>query len=298
MPLSTIAVTGGNGTVGSHLLAHLADHGYETVNLSRGSRREDHSDRYVRVDLTDAGAVHGAFAKADPDAVVHLGMIPTPDSNPDHDVFASNAQSTWHVLEAAEAQGVERVTLASSLCAVGAGFEPDPVTHSSLPIDEEIPCTPSTSYGVGKQTLEVVADGFGRRAGAPTQVASLRYPWVTTERDIRETFVEPDRTLGAVRDLPEDEWWSARNSLFTYVHVDDAVRATRLAAETDLDGHERFFLSASDTNLETPTSDVLDECFPDAERRRDFEAYEALLDTSKAEDLLGWEPAKSWRDFR
>ncbi|MFC7166135.1 NAD-dependent epimerase/dehydratase family protein [Halospeciosus flavus] len=294
MSLSTIAVTGGNGTVGSHLLAHLAEHGYETVNLSRGSCREEHSDEYVRVDLTDPGAVHGALAKADPDAVVHLGMVPTPESNPDHETFESNAQSTWHVLEAAEAQGIERVALASSLCAVGAGFEPEPVTHPYFPIDEETPPTPSTSYGVGKQTLEVVADGFGRREGAPTQIASLRYPWVTTEADIRETFVESDRSLDAVQQF--DDWVSKRNTLFTYIHIDDAVRATRLAVETDLDGHERFFLSAPDTNLETPTADVLDECFPDTECRRNFEAYEALVDTSKAQDVLGWEAEKRWRD--
>ena len=52
-----VAVTGGNGRVGKHVLEHLASEGYRTVNLSRGKREEDHSDAYIRTDLLDAGEV-------------------------------------------------------------------------------------------------------------------------------------------------------------------------------------------------------------------------------------------------
>jgi len=82
MTLDTIVVTGGNGTVGSAILAHLNEHGYTTVNLARGRRRETASDRYVRTDLLDAGETYGALAKADADAIVHVGRSRTRTGTP------------------------------------------------------------------------------------------------------------------------------------------------------------------------------------------------------------------------
>lgn len=294
--MSTIAVTGGNGTLGHAVLQHLAEHDYHTVNVSRGSRREEVSDAYVRADLTSPGDVHGALASADPDAVVHLGMLPSPESNPGHEVFESNAFSPFLVLEAAEAQAVERVVLASSLCAIGAGFEPEPNEPSYLPLDEAHPRRPSTSYGIGKQALEDVGAGFGRRDGAPTGIVSLRFPWVTDETAIRETFVEPDRTLDGLHE--SGAFWPARQSYFTYLHTADAVRAVQCAIEADVDGHETIFLNAADTNAETPTPELVDECYPASDRTQTLSGHESLVDTSKAERLLDWSPERSWRDYR
>ena len=41
MSLERVAVTGGNGRIGEATLREFADHGYETVDLARGGRRED-----------------------------------------------------------------------------------------------------------------------------------------------------------------------------------------------------------------------------------------------------------------
>jgi len=131
-----VAVTGGNGRVGKHVLEHLASEGYRTVNLSRGKREEDHSDAYIRTDLLDAGEVYGALAKGDPDAVVHLGMIPSPEQTPGYRTYESNVMSSYHVLEAAGELGVDTAVLASSFSAIGGGFEPDAITVDYLPVDE------------------------------------------------------------------------------------------------------------------------------------------------------------------
>lgn len=292
--MPTIAVTGGNGFLGRFLLEHLADHGYETVNISRGSRSESTANRYVRADLTDSGDVHAALAEAEPEAIVHLAMLPRPGNDPGHTVFESNALSPYLVLEAAEAREIDRVVLASSLCAIGAGFEPEPNQPDYLPLDEAHPPRPSTPYGIGKQALEVVGAGFGRRDGEPTGIVSLRFPWVTDEDAIRETFVDGDRTLDGLRE--SGALWNATQTYFTYIHVADAVRAIRLAIETDLDGHETVFLNAADSNSETPTQELIAECYPDAERRASLDGYDALVDTSKATRVLDWRPEHSWRD--
>jgi len=292
----TVAVTGGNGRVGRAVLEHLVDEGFRTVNLSRGSREEDHADAYLRTDTLEMGEVYGSLAKSDADAVVHLGMIPTPESGPGFKTFESNAMSTYHVLEAATELGVESVTLASSLSAMGGGFEPDSVTVDALPVDESHRLTPSTAYGLGKQTLETVADGFARRADGPRTISSLRFPWIVDDELARETFAEPDRRLAALRESPQ--FHTQRNTLFAYVHVSDMVELVARAVTAAFQGHERFWVSAPDTVTETPTAEVVESVFPDAERRDGFpeEEYAALVDTSKAESLLEWTPEWRWRE--
>ena len=293
--MTTVAVTGGNGTIGRRVLAGLSDAGYGTVNVSRGSRREDVADDYLRADLLDAGEVYGALATSDADAVVHLGMIPTPSESPGFVTFRSNAMTTYHVLEAAAALDVGTVCLASSLSAIGGGFEPEPVEPRYLPVDEDHPLTPSNPYGLGKQVIEVIADGFARRDGAPS-VASFRFPWTIDDETMRSRFVETDRSLEAVRE--DDDYLSQRNSLFSYVHVDDAARAVRLAVEVDLSGHERFFLSATDTSLSTPTADVVEDVYPTATALGELDDRRTLVKTTRAEERLGWRAERTWTDLR
>lgn len=295
MGIETVAVTGGNGQLGGAVLAHLGEHGYWTVNLSRGKRREEEADAYLTTDLVDPGDVYGALARADPDAVVHLGMIPTPERTSGHVTFESNAMSTYHVLAAAEALDAGTVVLASSLSALGAGFEDDPVDVWYLPVDEAHPLTPSNPYGLGKQVLEIVADGFGLRAGLPRTIISLRFPWVITDEDARETFAEADRSLAGIREA--GHFHTARNTLFAYLHITDATRAVRLAVEADFVGHKRFWTVADDTTVDTDSVRLAAEVYPDAELRTDLAGTESLVSTEKASRTLGWTAERSWRDL-
>lgn len=295
----TVAVTGGNGRIGTDLLEYLGDAGYTTVNLSRGKQNEDYADEYLTTDLLDAGEVYGSLARTDADAIVHLGMIPNPDRTPGFRTFESNALSSYHVLEAADEFGIDTVVLASSLSAMGGAFEPEPITVEFLPVDESRPLTPSTPYGLGKQTLEIVADGFARRStDRPRTITSVRFPWVVDDGRAQEAFVEPDRSLAAMRDTAN--FRTERNSLFSYLHVSDAVALVEAAIEAEFDGHERVWASAPDTNVETPTSDLIADVYPDATIRDDFaeSTHAALVDGSKAGRLLDWEPTWSWREFR
>lgn len=292
----TVAVTGGNGRVGRSVLAHLNEEGYRTVDLSRGKREEERADAYLTTDLLEAGEVYGSLAKSDADAVVHLGMIPTPDATPGYRTYESNVMSNYHVLEAAGALGIDTVTLASSFSAIGGGFEPDPITVDYLPVDEDHRLTPSNPYGMGKQTLEIAADGFARRTDdRPRTITSLRFPWVVDDDLACETFVEADRTLAGMRE--SDHFHTQRNTLFTYVHASDAVDLVRRTVEADFDGHERVWVSAPDTSAETPSREIAAEVFPDVEVRGSLEAhdYAPLVDTAKAEELFDWEPEWSWR---
>lgn len=291
---STVAVTGGNGQVGRGVLRELAEHGYRTINLSRGSRREDVADGYHRTDLLDAGEVYGSLAACGADAVVHLGMVPRPDGGPGHVTFESNVMTTYHVLEAAQNLGIDSVAVASSMSALGAGFDPDPVRLDYLPVDEEHPVDPRDPYALGKRVLEVTADGIGRRNDGPT-VSTLRFPIVMGDETIRDVFVDSDRSLDAIRDA--SYYHSVRNTLFAYVHLDDLARLFRRCIEADFDGHETFWASAPDTTVDLPTAALVEAEYSGVRVETEgFGEYGSLVDTAKARELLGWEAEESWRD--
>lgn len=294
MTLDTIAVTGGNGKIGEAILAHLNDHGYETVNLSRGKRREEVSDAYVTTDLLDAGETYGALAKTDADAVIHMGTIPDPYSNPDFRVYESSVMSATHVLEAADGLGLESVVLPSSINAVGSEHQERPADVRYVPLDEEHPRTPSDPYGVAKHAMEVTADGVARRPSTDLTIASLRYPWVTTDEEMRDSFREPDRSLAALHDAHPA---TGRDVLFSYLAIDDAAAIARKAAEATYDGHEIFWAVAGDTTADAPTSELIEEFYPAADVRETPAGHTGLVDLSKARELLGWEPERSWRDL-
>jgi nucleoside-diphosphate-sugar epimerase len=287
-----VAVTGGTGRIGPTVVRTLREAGHRVVNVSR-SGGDTEADADLRANMTDAGETYGAFATADADAIVHLGMLSTPDHDPGHVVFESNVMSTYNVLQAAEALDVDTVVLASSLSAFGASFEPEPIRVSYLPLDEAHAVTPSNPYGMGKHALEITADGFALRRDGPRTITSLRFPWMPTDEQMRETFEYGDRTPSGLRESGDFE--TARNTLFSYLAQTDAADLVRRAVVADFEGHERFFAAAADTNADLPTSELLDEVYPDVERRRSFEGYEGLISTAKAERMLGWTPEESWR---
>lgn len=294
MTLDTIAVTGGNGKIGSAILEHLKEYGYETVNISRGKQREEISDTYVTTDLLDAGETYGALAKTDADAIIHMGTIPNPYSNPDFRVYESNVMSGAHVLEAADALGLESVCLASSINAMGSEHQERPIDVRYVPLDESHPRTPDDPYGIAKHAMEVTADGFGRRPSTNMTIPSLRYPWVTTDEEMREYFLEPDRSLEALNNVHPA---TGRKVLFSYLAMEDAVSIARKAVEADFDGHEPFWAVAGDTTANVSTPDLVSEFYPEADILQPLSGHEAIVDLSKSEKLLGWEPRQSWRDL-
>jgi nucleoside-diphosphate-sugar epimerase len=199
--------------------------------------------------------------------------------------------TTYHVLAAAANHDVENVVLASSINAMGASFQEAPMDVRYLPVDEEHPLTPRDPYALGKQTVELQADGFARRVGPPHSIVSVRFPWVGDLDGLREKFVEPDRTLEGL----SPGSWATRNDLFAYVARPDAVRLLVSAVETEVGGHETVFASAPDTSMATPSERLARECYPDADVG-ELSGTEALIDCSKARELLGWEAEISWRD--
>lgn len=291
MAIERVAVTGGNGKIGEAILAELDAHGYKTINISRGKRQEDISERFQSIDLLDAGSVYGSLARTDPDAIIHMGTIPGPTDHPGFETYESSVQSAYHVLEAATNLALESVVLPSSINVMGAAYQEAPTDVRYLPVDEDHPLTPRDPYAIAKHAMEVTADGFARNPDAPT-ISSLRYPWVATDEELRETFVDADRSLEGLADV----WHhTTRDVLFSYLHIEDAASIARLAAEASFDGHERFWAVADDTTAAVDSATLAEHYYPDATVNDSLETDQSLISTEKARRVLDWEPDRTWK---
>ncbi len=281
--MDTILITGGSGRIGSAVIEHANAAGYRTVSVDRVENKND-PDRFITADVTDAGQLYSVVAMASPDAIIHLGAIPNAGGDPDHVVYESNAIGAYHVLAAAAAVGVDTVCSASSIQAMGTSVEE---WIEYLPVDEAHPMVPRNPYELGKQTVEQLSDGFARREGPPFSLATFRFPHVQTDEAFRQWLPQD----------PEDLEPGMGRFLFAYCAIDDVARLLLRAVETDLDGHERFWVSAPDTRTTVPTPTLIADHHPHAELRTEFADNDPLISTAKATNLLGWEPRISWRQW-
>lgn len=144
-----VAVTGGAGFIGHHLVARLVAEGREVTvidDLSVG-RREGLAPtaRFLRLDVGDTDAVAAALAEVD--AVAHLAAVASVERahRMPLETHRANATGTLSVLEAARRAGVRGIVLAGSAAVYGA---------SDRPVRESDPLTPSSLYGVDKRACE------------------------------------------------------------------------------------------------------------------------------------------------
>ena len=151
-----IAVTGGSGKLGRHVVDRLRSSGHDVVNL------DTHGERWsgwIAVDLTDYGQVVDALGgvrgeQPAADAVVHLAAIPAPGLHSDVATFRNNQLTTFNVLHAATRLGITKVVMASSETVLGLPFDTPP---PYIPVDEEYAARPESVYSLGKHLEETMA---------------------------------------------------------------------------------------------------------------------------------------------
>jgi UDP-glucose 4-epimerase len=115
-----VAVTGGCGFIGSHVVDHLVAAGHDVVVMDVGGPWRNPAASYRSADLFDAAALESAVAGAG--AVFHLaGAADVNDVAADPvRAVRLNVEGTARVLDAARRGGVDRVLLASTVWVYGA----------------------------------------------------------------------------------------------------------------------------------------------------------------------------------
>ena len=227
-----VAVTGGRGWVGQCVVTELIEHGHELRLLVRTPWKAypQGAEVVTGVELTDFDQVKQAFAGCD--AVMHLANIPGPLDENRPETFINNMTVNYNVLLAAGLLGIERVVMASSVCATGFcrnHHYPDP---DYFPLDEEHPCRPDDTYGISKYLSEILAERMVQRFPFMV-VPNLR---ITAVYDPEKSYAQLKARLGK-RDM------GALNSNFgSYVDARDSARAFRMALTAPMQGAENFYI--------------------------------------------------------
>jgi nucleoside-diphosphate-sugar epimerase len=278
-----IAVTGGSGKLGRHVVRRLNEDGHQVLNLDRAGER---NPGLAIVDLRNYGQVLDVLLGLDDrhngfDAVVHLGAIPAPGIIPDAATFENNMLSTYNVFQAARRAGIKKVVYASSETVLGLPFDVDP---PYIPVDEEYPARPESTYSLVKHLEEQMAIQLTRWDPA-LSITGLRFSNVMDPEDY-ERFPQFDAD-------PTARKWN----LWGYIDGRDGAQAVARALEHGKPGFEAFIVANSDTVMSRSSASLAAEVFPDVRVTKDLGEHETLLSIDKARRLLGFEPEHSWRSY-
>jgi nucleoside-diphosphate-sugar epimerase len=280
-----IAVTGGTGKLGRHVVRRLSDGGHTVLNLDREGAR---GDGFMRVDLTDYGQVIDALSGARDgdqpdgvDALVHLAAIPAPGLSPDIETFRNNIVSTFSVFHAAVRLGVRNIVYASSETVLGLPFDTPP---PYVPVDEEYAARPESVYSLVKHLEEQLAIELCRWH-PDLKIIALRFSNVMDVEDYTEFPFDTDA---------RDRKWN----LWAYIDGRDGAQAVEKALEVDTPGFDRFIIASPDSVMTRSNAELLDEVFPEVERKGDVGDHTTLLSIEKARRVLGYAPEFSWRDTK
>ncbi|MEE1928303.1 NAD(P)-dependent oxidoreductase [Streptomyces sp. TRM 70351] len=213
----TILLTGAAGGLGTLLRDLLPPYGYalrlfDVAPVPGGAGPDE---EVVTADLADRAALREAVRGTD--AVVHLAGIS--GEAPFEQILRANIEGTYHLYEAALAEGVRRVVFASSNHAVG--FTPRPGDGDPL-IPVHTPHRPDTFYGLSKNFGEDLAQLYWDRHGLET--VSVR---------IGSCFPEPTTV----------------RMLSTWLSPADAARLLHAALTAEGVGHTVVYGSSANTRL-------------------------------------------------
>lgn len=162
-----VLVTGGCGFIGTNLVDRLL----EQPEVSRVRTLDNYETGVRRTgESPDVQEIEGDLRSYDDvirasygvDAIVHLGALPSvPRSVKDPmTTNAVNVLGTLNVLEAARANGVGHVSVASSSSVYGA--------NPSLPKSETLATLPLSPYAVSKLATEAYANAYSTSFNIPT----------------------------------------------------------------------------------------------------------------------------------
>jgi len=282
--MTTVAVTGSSGKLGRHVVRDLHDHGYRVLALDRVPHPDSVADAAVRVEFTHYGQVIEAFTAVDDrhdgvDALVHLAAIPAPGLTTNAVTFANNITATYNVFAAARSAGIRNIVWASSETVLGLPFDVPP---PYIPVDEDYPARPESTYSLVKSLEEEMARHFCRW-NPELKMIGLRFSNVMDPEDYaRFPSFDTDPRL-------------RRWNLWAYIDGRDGAQAVRLALTHDSTGADVFVIANADTVMSRRSVDLAAEVYPDVPVTRELGEHETMLSIDKARRVLGYEPQFSWR---
>ena len=291
--MARVIVTGGAGFIGAHLTDRLVADGHEVLvvdNLSTGMRSNIHpAARFLEGSVADRGFV-SEFPAAGVSAVFHLAAQSSGEASFDNPYgdMQSNIAGTLLMLEWCRANNIGQFIYTSSMAVYG--------ITSDTPLDENVPCKPSSFYGVAK-------------------LASEHYIRLYATRGLRTTIVRPFNVYGSRQNLGNMKQGMAsiylayllRNEPIVVkgspdrfrdqTHVSDVVAALAGCLDNPAAYSGTFNIA---TGRKTTVAELLSSILAVAGRPADYptvyaegtlgDTFGCYADISRATSVLGWTP--------
>jgi nucleoside-diphosphate-sugar epimerase len=271
-----ILVTGNKGFIGRVVEQRLTETGFDVVGF----------------DIVDGDDIRnpGLLAKKIKgcNAIVHLAAI---EGQSDKEIMETNVLGTWNILDAGNQAKVDKIIFISSVDVLGV-FQGEG-TPIYLPLDDDYPCHPRSTYSISKKLAEDMCCYFSNRTDIP--IICFRPPGVWDE----STYY---KISAARKERPEYEWdpyWEYG----AFLDVRDLAEAILLALQNDIQGFSLMLLASEDITTSGMTSlELVKKLHPNTPwkggKEYELAPFSALLKSKKAELILGWSPHYSWRDFQ
>jgi UDP-glucose 4-epimerase len=279
-----VIVTGGSGFLGSHVVEELLRRGHTVDVLDLAPLPPDLAGlggcRHVAGDLTRLASVEMALAGAD--AVCHLagvGDVYLAAREP-YTAALLNVTGTANIAEAALRQGVRKVVYASTWEVYG--------QPKYQPIDEDHPCNPDHPYNITKYAGERLLLSYDHLKGVP--VLALRLGTAFGPR-MRPNSVFSLFIAKARKGEPIVIQGTGEQSR-QFTHARDIARAFALAAESPVHGQALNTVASEPVSIKQ-LADLVRGMLPTRIEHAPARAGDiapAIVDSSRARQLLGWEP--------
>jgi nucleoside-diphosphate-sugar epimerase len=283
-------VTGGAGFVGSHIVRELLVQGYDVHvidNYAGGKfpERISKDATYHDGDILDKELLKEAFHGAS--FVFHCAALPRVQYSLEHpeETHKVNVDGTLAVLVEAKNAGVSRIVYSASSSAYG--------DQEHMPLTEDMESHPQSPYALQKYAGELYCRLFSEVYELET--VCLRY------FNVYGPHADPNGPYALVvakfikqrlEGLPLTIVGDGKNTR-DYTHVQDIVHANILAATSSLVGKGDVLNIGGGRNLsvnEVAEAVGGETVFVEAR----MEPKDTLADTSKAKQLIGWEPTISF----
>jgi nucleoside-diphosphate-sugar epimerase len=277
-----IAITGGSGRLGRHVVDALAAHRPRVLDLAPPA---DPAVAFHPADLRDLGALIAGLQGIE--VVVHLGGIDRSVATDDAATMTVNALGTWNLFEASRLAGVRRVVHCSSSSVTGIDASNPAMPPEYLPLDEAHALRPTDAYGLSKLCGERIAEAYARRG---LEVLVLR-PCFVAFPDLVDFMAGRSGPADRAEPMPY---------LRAYVGPEDCAQAFAAAvAMPDYTGYETFFLAADDAFADQPTVPRLEALYGTRIPVRDPALYAGAphaspVSNARARSRLGWRTRTRW----
>ncbi|MBY7142880.1 UDP-glucose 4-epimerase GalE [Virgibacillus sp. NKC19-3] len=306
----SVLILGGAGYIGSHAVYQLMDQGEHVVvvdNLQTGHREAIHPKAtFYEGDIRHIDFLRHVFEKETIDAVIHFAAHSLVGESMEKPLsyFDNNVYGTQVLLQVMVEYNVTYIVFSSTAATYG---EPE-----AVPITENQPTNPTSTYGETKLTMEKLMKWT--QAAHGIKFVSLRYFNVAGARETvevgedhrPETHLIPiilQAALGQrshITIFGEDYDTRDGTCIRDYVHVEDLTRAHLLALNhLQNGGNSDIFNLGSNQGfsvkeiIET-AREVTDNDIPtQTGERRAGDPGVLIASSEKAKSKLGWKPTRT-----